>query len=195
MVKLYLVRHGESEANVNHEIMRSKPDSDIQLTGKGYYDALSAGLYLKKYMEDYSLKIDYPPLFLISPWKRAQQTYKVISSVVSGHKRDDLSLIHEHEMNLNGHSGNWKKFIEYRNSGWDTTKYYDVKFQGGETLREMRNRAKKFVNILKSGEFGMLVVAVSHGQFIKEVISVVKKIHPNSVQHPANGQVIELEIK
>jgi broad specificity phosphatase PhoE len=194
MIKLYLVRHGESEANVNHEIMRSKPDSQMQLTGKGYYDALSAGLYLKKYMEDHARKIKATPFFLVSPWRRAQQTYQVIASVVDSHKRDDMNLIHEHEMNLPGFPSNWKKFLSYRESEWNVSKHYDVKFHGGETLRDMRNRAKQFVKRLRSNEFGPLVIAVSHGQFIKEVISLVSKIHPDKIQHPANGQVIELEV-
>lgn len=193
-MKLYLVRHGESEANVNYELMRTKEDSQMQLTGKGHYDALGAGLYLKKYMEEQARKLDVTPVFLVSPWVRAQQTYKVIASVVGPHHNENLSLIHEHEMNLPNNPENWKKFKAYKESGWSVSKNYDVTFKGGETLRDMRARAKQFLKRLRKGEFGVVVVAVSHGQFIKEVISLVNKVNPDKIQHPANGQVIELEV-
>ena len=46
--RIILIRHGESEANVNRYLFGSVPDYTIELTQKGRQQALEAGHRLKK---------------------------------------------------------------------------------------------------------------------------------------------------
>ena len=43
MQNLYLIRHGESQANVDEEVYKSIPDHRIALTDKGQTQAIFAG--------------------------------------------------------------------------------------------------------------------------------------------------------
>jgi broad specificity phosphatase PhoE len=51
MNKILLVRHGESESNVNPKVFYDKPDVAIELTEKGTKQAVEAGQFISKYLE------------------------------------------------------------------------------------------------------------------------------------------------
>lgn len=52
--RIILIRHGESEANVNPHLFASVPDYAIELTEKGREQALNAGKRLKELVNDES---------------------------------------------------------------------------------------------------------------------------------------------
>ena len=58
-MRIFLVRHGESQANVNQELNKVIPDHDIALTEEGQDQALEAGKFLKQYLEKYPAKMSY----------------------------------------------------------------------------------------------------------------------------------------
>jgi broad specificity phosphatase PhoE len=45
-IQLYLIRHGQSEGNVNTQVYYDKNDCDIQLTDLGHSQSLAAGAEL-----------------------------------------------------------------------------------------------------------------------------------------------------
>jgi 2,3-bisphosphoglycerate-dependent phosphoglycerate mutase len=58
-MRIFLVRHGESQANVEKNIHLLVPDHDIALTNEGMDQALESGKVLKSYLEKYPAKPDF----------------------------------------------------------------------------------------------------------------------------------------
>jgi broad specificity phosphatase PhoE len=88
-MRIYLVRHGESEGNVDKNVHNIKPDHALNLTSKGEEQALAAGNFLNTVLrEDYNHQIrglDYAyryeqlarcdkPRLWTSPYNRTRQT-------------------------------------------------------------------------------------------------------------------------
>ena len=69
---VFLVRHGESLGNVNHDMFKEMPDWKIRLTEKGKEQARQAGEDIKERVGDAPVVIYY------SPYIRTQQTVKQI---------------------------------------------------------------------------------------------------------------------
>lgn len=55
-MRIFLVRHGESESNVEWEVNRKKADHAIELTDKGKAQARAAGKFLAEYFEEHLVK-------------------------------------------------------------------------------------------------------------------------------------------
>ncbi len=77
-MRIYLVRHGESEANVDRSVCQEKPDHAIELTEKGRRQARGAGEFLRQHFLDEvraaKLLVPPPPRMWVSPYKRTRQT-------------------------------------------------------------------------------------------------------------------------
>ena len=71
--RIILIRHGESEANVNTHLFASMPDYAIELTEKGHNQAMEAGKKLKELVGDESL------YFYVSPFWRTRSTFEEIA--------------------------------------------------------------------------------------------------------------------
>jgi broad specificity phosphatase PhoE len=71
--RIILIRHGESEGNVNHKIYSTTPDNKINLTDLGKEQARVAGENIKKLVGDESC------FFYLSPFQRTRQTFEQIS--------------------------------------------------------------------------------------------------------------------
>lgn len=71
--RIYLVRHGESEGNVDKTTHFRKPDHAIQLTEKGHQQAFAAGRFLREHFERAGL-MGAPIRLWNSPYKRTRQT-------------------------------------------------------------------------------------------------------------------------
>ena len=71
--RIILIRHGESEANVNPHLFASTPDYAIELTEKGREQALNAGKRLKDLVQDEKL------YFYVSPFWRTRSTFECIA--------------------------------------------------------------------------------------------------------------------
>lgn len=72
--RIILIRHGESEANVDKYLFGKVPDYTIELTDKGRSQAKEAGKRLKELVSDESV------YFYISPFWRARSTFECIAS-------------------------------------------------------------------------------------------------------------------
>lgn len=77
-LRILLIRHGESEGNVDPKAYLEKGDQNVALTTRGEEQALAMGTFLGRYLflgrnlED-SYTTDWP-LFYVSGYKRPQQT-------------------------------------------------------------------------------------------------------------------------
>ena len=72
--RIILIRHGESQANVNKYLFGSVPDYTIELTDFGREQAREAGKRLKELVQDESL------YFYVSPFWRARSTFEGVAS-------------------------------------------------------------------------------------------------------------------
>ena len=70
--KIILIRHGESEGNINNEIYALKPDYALLLTEKGKIQSYAAGQKLKDLIQDETV------MFYISPFWRTRMTFEQI---------------------------------------------------------------------------------------------------------------------
>ena len=79
--RIFLVRHAESEGNVDSASYCTVPDSQVPLTDRGHVQARSAGEKIKQYIETKTGgESDYQLFFYTSPYRRSIQTYENISS-------------------------------------------------------------------------------------------------------------------
>ena len=192
-MKLYMVRHGESEANLDYNILKTKRDEDVELSKKGTLDALHAGWELATRLGHNRDDVHY----IASTWTRAVQTWVIINGVLGGRNHATYtSRVSEHYMNLVDHPGNWELFELYKKSNWNVKSFLDIRYEDAESIRDVQERAQELIEDLRwrATQGVDRVVCVCHGQFIKQVMCLVKGLDPDTVVHPANGEIIELEI-
>lgn len=188
MQNLYLVRHGESQANADEEIYKSIPDHRIALTDKGQTQAAFAGKELNYTLQG-STRIVH------SPWLRAKQTADLIKEQLVFHKTILLvedPLIYEHSV-LHSYEDMKNKEEYYSHEKYSFGSFW-YKAGTSESLADVYARARIFVNDLKTGRYqGDNLIIVSHGLFILMVRGV---LHNWSVQEildlhlPNNCQIL-----
>ncbi|WP_029551382.1 phosphoserine phosphatase PspA [Thermocrinis jamiesonii] len=164
MVKLFLVRHAESEWN---PVGRYQGLLDPELSERGRVQAkLLASAFEKE-------KID---VIYSSPLKRTYQTAVEIAS------KHNLEVIKE------------KRIIEIDHGVWSgmlvdevKEKYpedfrrwleepHKVKFEGGESLEEVHERVREFLKFVKENHQNQTVVAVSHTVPIRAMLCALLDI-------------------
>lgn len=144
MKKIYFVRHGESQANVDNVVAGS--EYETPLTDRGREQARQAGKLLK------DKKIE---LVICSPLERTRDTAAIIVEEI-GYDPDKIRID--------------SNFIERKAGPYDGTphKQYHEDIRsgnlkpGGETTEELFNRTKKAVESLRDLPEQVILV-VSHG--------------------------------
>jgi phosphohistidine phosphatase SixA len=72
--KIFLVRHAESQGNVDPKTYSEVPDYEVPLSAKGWDQACLAGAAIKAHMErDHGP--EYKLFFMTSPYCRTRQTF------------------------------------------------------------------------------------------------------------------------
>eukprot|EP00759_Apiculatamorpha_spiralis_P014135 PhF_6_TR20838/c0_g1_i1/m.30009 len=85
-VRILLVRHGQSEANVLKSVYNSKPDHAIELTPRGKEMARGAGTFLRTWLQEtYGSKanVGHHVRMWVSPFTRTRQTAEEVLSVLN----------------------------------------------------------------------------------------------------------------
>lgn len=89
-VTLYLLRHGQSEANVDKNVYREKPDHSITLTKLGMEQAREAGLYLQRLFAEQPNEA--PAVVLRSPYERARATETQVAAAIHAYVTERVEL-------------------------------------------------------------------------------------------------------
>lgn len=106
-MRIFLVRHGESEANVDKSILKEVPDHEVNLSPLGVEQAKVCGAYLKIVMEglaeqseDRNVRKRHSWRIWHSPYARAAQTAKLIEERVKVHDMHEHFLLGEQQFGL-----------------------------------------------------------------------------------------------
>ena len=171
-MKLYLIRHGQSEANINHA---HAGQADSPLTEKGRQDAISAGKILKT--------VSFNKVYT-SDLSRAACTQKLALPDAEAEK---LSLIRE--INIGKElEGEIVKACEekYGESYKKNRDEYNFKPYGGENYEMLEKRAEEFLNMIAE-ESENRIAAFSHGGFINAVLGLVLGCRVTNVNSLSNN--------
>ena len=77
-IRIYLVRHGQSEANLDKTVNANLPDHRVELSAEGHRQAVAAGEFLAN-----ALAVDTRIRILCSPYTRTRQTSAAIEQVLT----------------------------------------------------------------------------------------------------------------
>ncbi|RNF01649.1 glycerolphosphate mutase [Trypanosoma conorhini] len=207
--RLLLVRHGESEANVDRSLYSRIPDWKIPLTERGRAQALDCGRRLRNIIKNEKLYIYY------SPYIRTRQTLAEVrksldESQVQGEREDER--LREQEMGnfqpLDTMDRTWSERNEFGRS------YY--RFPGGESSVDVGDRVSTFFDSLfrerlelhslsardpdepltLPGEEDQNVVIISHGLLIRLFIARWFRVPVGAfetMRNPPNCSIVVLE--
>lgn len=164
-MKIYFVRHGESQWNVENRLQGS---DDSSLTEKGIRDSQK----LRKYLEDSAIVFDQ---LYSSDSKRCLDTAKIING------RNKLEIKKEKalkEMNVGSWQGmTWEEIkknepIAY-DYYWHQPDLYKAR-NGGEDFYAVEKRAVAFIKQLSQRKENQNILIVSHGVLIKSIVNFYK---------------------
>jgi broad specificity phosphatase PhoE len=184
VAKVILIRHGQSEANVNQEILFAIEDALVPLTAEGRNQANAAGMKLAEVLSG-----DEKARVYVSSYVRTVQTWEALRIHLGGSVSGEVYTgdIVEHKMNVID-PRNHELFLGRRLRKNDL----DTPYFGGESLRDVYRRALSFYNnyIKYSNE---AVVIVSHGRFMQMLRIVILGLDV-SEYHTKMYQNAEFEI-
>ena len=138
--RIILIRHGESEGNLNKRIYNQKPDYALLLTDKGKQQASAAGVLIKELVNEEKIK------FYISPLFRTRQTFKHISKhfTQGQYQCREEPRLREQEW---GHLRSVEECIEIEKLRDDYGTFY-FRIPDGESAADVYDRVSDFFNTL-----------------------------------------------
>ncbi len=191
--RIILIRHGESEGNIDLSSYESKPDFKLLLTENGKVQASEAGKQLREIIGDQKV------LFYVSPMWRTRMTFEYIAQHFDKEKiqwKEDPRM-REQEW---GHFRDLKANIQIddeRNKFG--TFYYRIK--DGESCADVYDRVSDFMHSLyrdfDKPTYAPNVVLISHGMTIRLFLMrwfrwTVEEFE--TLRNPKNGDVIIMEL-
>lgn len=176
-MKLFLVRHGETEENVAGVLMGHRHGV---LTEKGKAQAKETALILK----DYKFKHIY-----ISDLNRCVDTAEFIKEF---HLDTPLTFTKElRELNMGVLQGHKKENFDLSSIYADET---NGRPEGGESFSDLKNRVISFLREVYKQYPNEEILLISHYGWIKQAISYFKNISSKELPKVENAQIIEIEI-
>ena len=159
MLRLILVRHGQTDANLNR-FLQGQSDGLLNATGLQQAEALS------RHLKDFS--IDH---IISSTLRRAQETAAAIARY---HHLDVKTSILVKEWNCGLLDGVPAEVFRKKLQESETP-LSAFRPEGGETLLEVQQRAVIFVNDLVANYQDRTVLVCSHGDFMRALMSVLRQ--------------------
>ncbi|HJO91906.1 MAG TPA: histidine phosphatase family protein [Victivallales bacterium] len=185
-MKLYFIRHGESEANVQKVF--SNRGIKHGLTSKGILQAEEAS----KQLYEYKINQIYS-----SPLLRAQQTTRILHKVLNNCPVKIANELREADTGFEDeiYENCWLQHIELVNQ-WLSGINHERKINDGENFNDIKKRFLPFINkILEKGDDALLV---SHGCIYKLMYpEIMENIDYNFAKEKnlSNCDIVIAEIK
>mmetsp|Transcript_96561 Transcript_96561/g.272972 ORF Transcript_96561/g.272972 Transcript_96561/m.272972 type:complete len:503 (+) Transcript_96561:48-1556(+) len=176
--RIIMVRHGESEGNVDKSVYQRKPDNALELTDRGSAQALAAGLRIKGLIGE-----DKVHLF-VSPFQRTLQTARNIALALGDqiiHTEKDPRIREQEFGNLQG-----ADFETYREEQKMVGRYF-YRFPTGESGADVYVRVKDWwdsamlpLNLRPMFPHADTVVVVTHGLTMRLILMSMFMWSPNT---------------
>ncbi|HET6741477.1 MAG TPA: phosphoglycerate mutase family protein [Kribbella sp.] len=156
-VRIAMIRHGESEANLDKTIYERVPDHAVPLTALGHQQAVKAGRELRELFENQPVRV------YVSPYLRARQTLDSLGL-------DDLLQLPREEPRLR--EQDWANLqvtedIERQEKLRDSFGHFYYRFTHGESGSDVYDRVSTFLETMhrdfESTDAPRNVLLVSHG--------------------------------
>ncbi len=164
--RIFIVRHGQSEGNINKDIYKDTPDYALKLTPKGVEQAIAVGKKLADVIPQTS-RIQ----FYVSPFWRTRQTYLNISKnfKIGNIQYYEDPRIREQEwgQDLVTRGG----YSHERENDRDTYGHFYYRFRDGESCADVYDRVSDFMNTMfrdfHKNDFPRNTVVVTHGMTMR----------------------------
>lgn len=181
-MKIYLVRHGETESNKNHKHL-GRTDEPLNEAGLQQANTVAEELADK----------DFNVIFC-SPLKRAVETAKIIASKINTPVVEKDELMERDYGSLSGSS--YETFAATMIKGRslkdiDSAQEYDYRPYGGESVSDVKQRFMHFISEVKEKYSDKMILVVAHGGILKLAHKLFKEI---TMETPNNCAVIEVDI-
>jgi broad specificity phosphatase PhoE len=219
--RVLLVRHGQSEGNVNEELYETKPDPDMKLTERGWSEARLIGKAIVTGCPEWNgIAVGKESIhFVVSPYVRAIETFHgILDSIVPVSDFDHIENEEERlgawykrlrELKVSWHEdarireqdfGNFQKPAEMRTYKRDRYRYgsFYYRFPHGESCSDVYDRCSTFLDSLwrsfeakKSDNY----VIVAHGASIRVLLTRYFRYTVDQFQklaNPTNGECMLL---
>jgi broad specificity phosphatase PhoE len=161
---IFLVRHGQSEGNVDKEIYKTKPDYTLKLTPKGILQATVAGNKIAEILKDKNTA------FYISPFWRTRQTAENIKKAF---KAEQIMMSFE---DVRLREQEWGSHIQNEfNDGFEEARdaygSFYWRFPNGESCADVFDRVSDFFPTLYRDfdkfNYPRNTVIVTHGMAMR----------------------------
>mmetsp|Transcript_19954 Transcript_19954/g.37613 ORF Transcript_19954/g.37613 Transcript_19954/m.37613 type:complete len:456 (+) Transcript_19954:138-1505(+) len=190
--RVILVRHGESEGNIDATVYKRKPDNAVELTGSGSRQALEAGKRIKQVVGDEKIQL------IVSPFQRTMQTARNILVSIQSQVVNDVKdpRIREQEFgNLQG--DDFKKFRKEQK----TVGRYFYRFPTGESGADVHARVKSWwhdcvLNLNTRPGYASVdnVIVVTHGLTMRFILMQLFDWSPNTFETMWNAHNCEIYV-
>jgi len=161
--RIFLIRHGESIANIDRGIYSQLHGVNIPLTDKGYTQARQCGKILNTKLVSNNI------FFYLSPYLRTRQTFKTLLDELG----DVNSIIREEPRIREQDFGNPRdQFIDFsKDPDYNKCGSFFYRFPNGECGADVYDRVSSFFytlhrNFLKK-DFPENVVIITHGMLMR----------------------------
>eukprot|EP00887_Chlorella_sp_A99_P004932 scaffold4.g4932.t1 len=199
--RIILVRHAESEGNVDNIAYTFLPDPKVPLTARGWQQALGAGEKIRAGMDASHGGQPYRLHFYTSPYLRSKQTYE---GVVQAFSPDQLVGVQEEVQLREQDFGNFQDAEGKQREKAERLRFgrFFYRFPNGESGADVYDRMTLFedhlVRDINAGRFanGTSLVLVTHGLALR--IFLMRWLHWTveqfmSVYNPPNAEPLVLE--
>ena len=146
-----LMRHGESDKNVEPRIVTNQPDAPYHLTEKGKKQVCDSAAALK----------DQVDLIVTSPVLRAKETAELVADTLG--LADDTILVDERIREIEHGVYEGKPLEEFYADFPVNLDRFEAKPEGGENWNDIRRRMGEFLYDLEARYQGKRILIVSHG--------------------------------
>ena len=176
-MKLFFVRHGQTNYNAEKDLVNSDPSKDVHLTELGKSQAKNVAEKLKHKNID---------IIFVSELPRTRQTANIINVYHTSPIKVD-KRINDRKTGFEGRP--YREFVEAVEKD-----IFNTKFGDGESFLEEKERVFSFLSDLKSLNYDNVLV-VSHGEPIKLAVGYFKSLSNEDIWklNINNCQLLEFE--
>ena len=168
---IILLRHGESESNVDTRTHQHKPDYAIELTMTGVKQARAAGQAISQV-----LRAGTAIQFYISPYWRTRQTYQQVAKALRRHKqqRYEDPRLREQEWGDDYVRAHGPRDYARIEKARDAYGHFYYPLPGGESCANVYDRVSDMIGTMhrdfESADFPRNAIVVSHGMTMRVFI-------------------------